>query len=501
MRQLLKLTLPAPLTILMIVVVLAAASTWLLPAGQYNKLTAEHTRHFILHYPDSAVQLPFTQHTLDSLSLTISLQKFINGDIRKAVTVPGTYTRTDRSPQGFYSVLKAPIRGIIDSIDIVLFILMIGGFIYVFNKTGAIQKGIEFLAFTMKGREPVLIVLLIFIFSLLRATYGMEEEALVFIPILAPLLLAAGYDLLVPVAIVFGGTSVGGIAALTNPFSTIIASNAAGINWMDGIYERAVLLVIATSFFAWYVLRYAARVKKDPGRSLVLKIDGIVKAPFDTTLNTHEKPVLAVKTKLLLLIYLLTFVSMIVGIILFNWWTVEMSALFLGASILTAIITRMKEKEFLSAFITGAETLLSVAFIVGVARGITIVLNEGNVTDSILFYASGLVKHVPPALFILGLMVFYFIFSLFISSSSGIAVLTMPVIGALAILANIPGREVVNSYLFGVNLMFFFSPTSLVLPSLAMANLSYKVWMRFITPVLLVLFVLCSIFLLVGINR
>jgi uncharacterized ion transporter superfamily protein YfcC len=160
----------------------------------------------------------------------------------------------------------------------------------------------------------------------------------------------------------------------------------------------------------------------------------------------------------------------------------------------------MSEKELVSGFIKGAESLLSVAFIVGFARGITIILNDGLVTDSILFYASGVVQHFPPAVFILLLMVFYLFFSLFISSSSGMAVLTMPVVGALAIIINIPGREIVNSYMYGTNLMFFISPTSLVLPSLAMGNVSFKVWLRFIMPALVVLFVLCAVFLVVGIK-
>jgi uncharacterized ion transporter superfamily protein YfcC len=493
--------LPSPLTILMIVVVFAAISTWLLPAGQYSKLSANVTSNFVLTSPSGPVSLPFAQKTLDSLSMDIAIQKFINGDIRKPVSVPDSYQKLKSSPQGFASVLQAPIKGIIDSIDIVLFILTIGGFMHVFNETGAIARGIENLSHRMKGREPLLMVLLIFIFAFLRASYGMEEEAIVFIPILIPLFLAAGYDLLIPIAVVFGGTSVGGIAAFSNPFSVIVASNAAGINWMDGLYERLILFMIATSFLAWYILRYAARIKKDPSASLVLKIDGIVTPPNYVPVEEHSIPVsLDLRTKLLLVIYFVTFIGMICGIVWLGWWTLEMSALFLGVSILVAVITRMSEKELVSGFIKGAESLLSVAFIVGFARGITIILNDGLVTDSILFYASGVVQHFPPAVFILLLMVFYLFFSLFISSSSGMAVLTMPVVGALAIIINIPGREIVNSYMYGTNLMFFISPTSLVLPSLAMGNVSFKVWLRFIMPALVVLFVLCAVFLAVGIK-
>jgi len=496
-----KKSLPSPLTILMMVIVLAAICTWLLPAGQYSKLSSDNNKFFAITSPAGSVKLPFTQQTLDSLSIKISIQKFINGDIRKPISVPGSYQKLEKNPQGFLKILQAPVKGIIDSIDIALFILIIGGFMYVFNETGAIAKGIEYLSYSMKGREPLLMIILVFIFSFLRSSYGMEEEALVFIPILVPLFLAAGYDLLVPVAIVFGGTTVGGIPGFSNPFTTIIASNAAGINWMDGLYERLLLWAIVTPLMAWYIVRYAAKVKKDPSASLVYKIDGVVKPPYDITVKQHtEKPTLDLKTKALLLIYMLTFVSMITGIVLLNWWTLEMSALFLGASILVAVVSGMNDKKFVGEFIKGTESLLSVAFIVGVARGVTIVLNDGYVSDSILFYASGLVQHLSPAIFILVLLVFYLLFSLFISSTSGMAVLTMPIIGAFAVIVNIPGREIVNSYLYGMNIMFFISPTNLILPALAMANVSYKAWMRFITPLLIIFLVLCAIFLVTGIN-
>jgi uncharacterized ion transporter superfamily protein YfcC len=172
----------------------------------------------------------------------------------------------------------------------------------------------------MKGREPFLMVILTSLFSFFAASYGMAEEALVFYPILVPLFLAAGYDAMVPLAIIFGGTSIGCIPAFSNPFSTIIASNAAGINWMDGLTQRLILWVIVTGLMTWYILRYAARIKKDPSASLVLKIDGHVKPPYETTISPQTTAsVLELKTKLLLLIYLLTFLSMIGGVVFLKW--------------------------------------------------------------------------------------------------------------------------------------------------------------------------------------
>ena len=495
-----KRSLPNPLTILLIVIILGAICTWIMPAGQYSKLSVEGDS-FALTTDDSKINLPLTQKTLDSLGVQISLEKFTHGDIRKPISVPGTYIKQDKNPQGFINVLEAPIKGVYDSIDIILFTLIIGGFMYVFNETGAMTKGISWLGYKMRGRESLLIIILTAIFSFLGASYGMAEEALVFYPILVPLFLAAGYDLLVPFAIIFGGTSIGPTAAFTNPFSVIIASNAAGINWMDGLTERLILWAILTILLTIYILRYARKIKKDPSLSLVRKIDGNVFPSFSVDLpETIEKPKLGLQTILLSFIYIATFLSMIVGVVFFDWWMTEMSALFFGSAILVGFIAKIKEKQFVKEFVKGAESLLSVALIIGVARGVTIVLNEGHVSDSILFYTAQLVQGMAPAIFILALLLFYIIFSLFIQSSSGMAVLTMPIIGALAIIVNIPGREIVNSYMFGMCIMSFLAPTGLVLPSLAMVNVSLKTWFKFIMPLLIIITIICAITLIIGIN-
>jgi len=485
----------------MIVIILAAIATWLIPAGEYSKLANNNGQSFTLTSGDKDSSLPFSQLTLDRLGIHIPLQKFANNDIRKPISVPGTYKKLPRNGQGFVNVLQAPIKGIIDSIDIILFVLIIGGFMFVFNETGAMVKGVGWLTHSMSRKMPLLIVILTTLLSFFGASYGMAEEALVFYPLLVPLFLAAGYDLLVPLAIIFGGTSLGCISSFSNPFSTIIASNASGINWLDGFGERVVVWVVITAFFNWYLLRYAARIKKDPASSLVKKFDGDVKPPYDVVIDTKKPGApLGGRTILLLLLYITTFLVMIGGVVFLKWWTLEMSTLFLGSSILVAVITGLKEKVFVREFINGASSLLNVAFIIGVARGVTIILNEGKISDTILFDSAQLVQGIPGYLFILMLLLFYIGFSLFIQSSSGMAVLTMPIIGALAIIVNIPGREIVNSYNYGMCLMSFLAPTGLILPSLALVNVSLKTWFKFIMPALFILTLICIVALLIGIR-
>lgn len=490
-----KRKLLSPISILMIVIVFAAIATWLVPAGRYNTLTFGDNL-FKYNTDSSSIDLPFSKQTLDSLQIFIPLEKFASGGIRKPVAVPGSFHLINKNSQGPVDIIEAPLSGISEAIDIILFILVIGGFFKVFHETGAMVKALTTLSYRMKGKEAWLIIIITFLFSFGGASFGMAEEAFVFYPVLVPLFTAAGYDLLVPVATIFGGTQLGTLASFTNPFATIIASNAAGISWTDGLTERILMFVISTAIMIWYIVRYAQKVKKDPTKSIVYKIDGDVKPPFE---NLEDAEPLNPKNKLLLVLFLLTFLIMIAGVVWFDWWLLEMSALFLTSSIVVAIITRSGESHFLHNFIKGAEELLGVAFIVGVARGVTIILDNGHISDSIIFYSANLVSGMPPSLFIVMLLILYMVFTLFISSSSGMAVLTMPIIGGLAMVVNVPGREIVNSYLFGMGIMSFLTPTGLILPSLAIVNVSFKAWWKFIYPFLIILFILCAIFLVIGI--
>lgn len=377
-----------------------------------------------------------------------------------------------------------------------------GGFINVFNETGAMMKGLTSLSYRMKGKESWLIIMLTFLFSFAGSSYGMAEEGLVFYPILVPIFIAAGFDLLVPVAVIFGGTQLGTLSSFANPFSTIIASNAAGVNWSDGLQERIIMLIISTIIMTWYITRYANKVKKDPSASLASKIDGIVKSPYPSLVSENrEPPKMDLKSKLLLSLFATTFLVMIAGVVFMEWWLLEMTTLFLASSILIGIIEMKRGNFFIPQFIKGAESLLGVTFIVALGRGVTVILNDGLISDSIIYHSAILISGMPPAFFIIMLLILYMIFTLFISSSSGMAVLTMPIMGALAIIVNVPGGEIVNAYLFGMGIMGFVTPTGLILPSLALVNVSIKAWLKFIYPLMVILFILSALFLVIGVYK
>lgn len=491
--------LPSPLTILFIVIIIAAIATWLVPAGEYNSLGYSNGA-FTMSTSAGDKTLPATQHTLDSLHILIRVEKFKNNDISKPVAVPGTYHSLKSNGQGPIAVFIAPVQGLLDGSDIIFFVLFIGGFILVFTKTGAMEKAVAWLSWRMKGNEAWLIILLTFFFVFCGSAEGMAEEGLAFYPIVVPLYLAAGYDLLVPLAVIFAGTSIGNISSFCNPFSTVIASDAAGINWTDGIYERVAMLAVTTIITMWYIARYAKKVKKDPTASLVYRIDGDIKSPFaefNDTPSSDIKP--GIKNTLLIFIFFSTIGLMIYGFVQ-NWSTQAVTAVFLAAAILIAVITRMKEKIFINEFLDGAKSLLSVSLMIGVARGITIIMNDGHITGTILYYSAGIVGKMPVVLFILVLLVLFMVFTLVIASSSGMAVLTMPIFGSLAVLVGVPGREIVNAYLFGMGIMGLITPVGMLLPSIAIVNVSIKTWWKFVWPLMVILIVVCAAFLVVGVK-
>jgi len=481
-----KFKFPNPFTVLYVIIIISAIATWLVPAGSYNTLSYDgDSNSFRVESPTGHVTLPANQKTLDSLQLNMELSKFEEGKIRKPVSIPGTFSEEDASPQGLMEIIYAPIRGIYDSMDIILFVLIIGGFIGVFTLSGAFDQGIAFLAVRLKGNEKWLIIILMILLAIGGTTFGMQEETIAFYPILVPIFLAAGYDLLVPVAAIFCSTSVGIMGGILNPFGTIIASDAAGVSWTLGMESRITMLVIGLIICIIYVVRYAEKVKNDPSKSMLHGLD--IKNPF-SSVKVNDEPIrLKFKTKLLLTLFSLTFAVMIYGVSSLGWWFEEMTALFLVAALIMGFLQRVGDTAFVGAFIQGAKDLLGVAFIIGVARGITIIMNDGRISGSILNAASEVVSGTSGLVFLPVLMGVFFVLALFISSSSGLALVSMPIMGALANVVGVPSEEIVNAYLFGFGLMTFITPSGLILPSLSMVNVSYGTWLKFIWPLLVIL--------------
>ncbi|HLF64849.1 MAG TPA: hypothetical protein VI603_13890 [Saprospiraceae bacterium] len=495
-----KIFAPSPFTVLAICLILAAIATWIFPAGKYSTISYDDADDvFMVASYDSTYSLQADDASLKSLGISIVADKFRSGDISRPIAIPGTYQLRSRNPQGLVELAQAPIEGIYEAMDIILLVLIIGGFIGVFKVSGMFEAGVQWLAQKLKGRESLLIVFVTALIAIGGTTFGMAEETLAFYPILVPIFLAAGYDTIIPVAAIYGGSSIGTMFSSVNPFAVIIASDAGGVNWTSGIEMRVVGLLIGTGICIWYILRYAHRVKQDPSRSLLY---GKNVHPPAATQSIHaegDKHVMDARKWLLTTLFVFTFLLMIIGVSGLHWWLLEMTTLFLVSAVIAGFIMWKGERTFIQAFLKGAEEMLGVAIIIGIARGVTILLNNGQISDTMLHSASTLVQGMPGVAFVVVLFFIFMFLTIFISSSSGMAVLTMPIMGPLARVVNVPVEQVVNAYLMGFGVMTFITPTGLILPSLVMVDVSFGTWLKFITPLLLILSVASILFLTAGV--
>lgn len=484
-----KLKFPSAQTILLLITALTVLLTWFIPSGKYDTLAYDkEANQFVLKGKESSLQLNANQQTLDSLAIKIPLEKFTSGDIWKPINIPNTFHYIENEPQGLVAFLKAPIKGIIQAADIIFFVLILGGTIGIMNYSGAFDAGITSLAQLLKGKEFLLIIIITTLIALGGTTFGLAEETIAFYPILIPVFLRAKYDAMVPLAAVYIGSSVGTMISTVNPFSTIIASNVAGINWTTGLTSRIIFLTICTIVCIAYIMWYGKKVQKDASKSIIFnQKEEIEKHYFQNTTATSS---LNFRQKTALTIFLLCFVVMIYGVSQLEWWFEEMTAVFLTGSIIIGFVLLINEKKFVTEFIKGAGELLGVALIIGIARGVSVIMEEGMIIDTILYHASTITSGMNKGIFANMMMLIYSGLSFFIPSSSGMAVLTMPIFAPLADTVGVGREVIVDAYQLGQGLFAFINPTGLILASLAIVNVGYDKWLKFVMPLIGILLVL-----------
>ncbi len=444
------------------------------------------------------IELPATQATLEGLGIKIPIEKFTSGAIYKPIGIPNTYKQLESKPQGFAALVQAPIKGIIAASDIIFLILIIGGLIGIMNLTGAFDAGIAWMAKTLKGKEYILIILVTTLIAAGGTTFGLAEETMAFYPILIPVFIAAEYDAMVGLACIFLGSAVGSMCSTINPFATIIASDTAGISWTEGLENRILMLVVCLTITILYILRYAKRVKADPATSIIYEQKEALEALFG--LNNKSATVkFTNRLRLILVIFSLCFVIMIIGVSALDWWFVEMTATFLVGAIIIGFIAKIKESVFVEEFAKGAGALLSVAFIVGIARGVTILMEDGLISDTILFHASEITNGMSKGVFANVMLLVYSGLSFFMPSSSGMAVLTMPIMSPLADTVNIGREIIVDTYQYGLGLFYIINPTSLILAALAIVKIGFDKWLKFVIPLVLILLVTTMLLLTISV--
>ncbi|CEI71635.1 MULTISPECIES: YfcC family protein [Romboutsia] len=500
-----KFSFPTAYTVILIVMLLVLGLTYVIPSGKYSKLLYDAEANvFVIESPTGQVsEKKATQKTLDELGVKTNLSKFTDGSISKPVAIPGTYEQLPKEKPTVFKALttflNAPIQGLYDSIDIIAFVLVIGGIVGVINKTGAFTAGISALSRNLKGKEAWLIVIITVIIGIGGTSFGLAEETIAFYPIVVPIFLAAGYDALVAIAAIYLGSCMGTMASTVNPFSTVIASNTAGIDFTSGMPLRIFMLVAGLAVCIFYTVKYAEKVKKDPSQSLIYSQKKELEDHFLKGHNEENVPEFTWGRKLMLLIFALSFVVMVYGVKELKWSFKEMTSLFLFVTFILAIFAKLSEKEFVSEFVAGAADLLGVALIIGLARGITIIMDGGMISDTILYGLSNVVSNMSGIVFSTVMFFVYILLGFFISSSSGLAVLSMPIMAPLADVVGVNRDVIVSAYQFGQGLISFITPTGLILASLAMVNVTYDKWLKFVTPLIIMISVLAIVVLGIGV--
>lgn len=448
--------------------------------------------------------------------------------------IPGTYGGVDAGlsfGDRLMQLFMAPINGLygvkasaggfigpyetgelFGAVGVFMFVLAIGIFITMSMRTGAIDVGIGRVARRFQAHGVVVIALLMVLFSLGGTTEGMAEETLGFYALVIPLVLSLGYDRMVAAATILVGAGIGVLASTVNPFATGVASEAAGVSIGNGIGFRLLMYVVLVPVGVLFVLRYARRVKADPSQSLVGPKDGDVEL---AVLGIGEIPSLTTKQKSVLTIVGLTFAFMIFAIVPWaqvisgpgansyawqlDWYFPELAALFIVMAVVVGLIGGLGEKGLTDTLVRGAGDFIGVGLIIVLARGITVIMNNSQITDTVLHSMENAVSNTSAGVFGVLMFLLNIPLAFLVPSTSGHAALAMPILAPLADFAGVSRAMVITAFQSASGIVNLITPTSaVVMGGLALAKVRYDQYLRFIAPLLLVLVVICGAFIAVG---
>ncbi|WP_338754448.1 YfcC family protein [Bacillus sp. FJAT-52991] len=446
-----KWNVPHVFVILFAVIIIAAISTYFIPAGEYDQVEQDG----------------------------------------RTIVVDGSYHIVNSSPASFLAIFESIHKGMVSSASIIFYIFIVGGTFGILRATGAIEGAVHSISGKLEGKEHFLIPVLMIFFALGGAMLGLAEETIPYITIIVPLVIMLGFDSMVGAAIVLLGTSAGFTAAFMNPFTVGVAQGIAELPIFSGLSLRIVFWAIFLSINIWYVMRYAKKVKKNPEISLVHEESGKVLS----NLGTQEKIEFTRAHKVAFAILLLSLITLAVGVIKFGWYLPEISGLFIIMGIAMGLVAKMSFSKMAESFIDGCSVLVLGALVVGVAYGILVILQDGKVMDTILHSLAGVVGILPSQLAALGMYIVQCFINFIVPSGSGQAALTMPIMAPLSDLVGVTRQTAVLAFQFGDGISNIFTPTSgYFMAGLALAGVSWVKWMKWIWPLILINYILGAIF-------
>jgi len=446
-----KFKVPHVYIILLTVVAICAVLTYLVPAGHYERVA---------------------------------------GPGGRMIVDPQSFGYVDQSPVGLFDFLLAVPKGMVEIAEIIFFIFIVGGSFGVVNATGAIEAGIGKITRKMAGKERAIIPIVMILFSLGGAIFGMAEETLPFVPIMVTLAIALGFDSLTGAGIVLAGAGAGFAAAFMNPFTVGVAQGIAELPLFSGMGYRIFCYVSMLALTVAFIYWYAGRVKKDPSRSLMHDIDKTREEVLDLSVMKE----FTTSHQLVLLVLAGTMVLLVFGVMQYGWYIQEISALFLGMAILAGIVGKLGLNGFAVNLAEGMAALTTGALVVGFARAILVVLTQGNILDTILFGAATAVASLPSIFSAMGMYVFQCLLNYIVPSGSGQAAVSMPIMAPLGDLVGVTRQVAVLAYQFGDGISNIFTPTSgYFMAGLALAKIPWDRWAKWFLPLILLQYLLGAI--------
>lgn len=431
----------------------------------------------------------------------------VNG---REVTVAGTYEQSEKTyideetgdevdlRQGVFDVLQAPTRGIQEAIEVVAFILIVGGSFQVITKTGAITSGMGRVVRRFKNKDIVIIPIAMVLFALGGTSFGMAEETLPFFAIFMPIMMAMGFDSMTAFMVVFVGARTGYIASTINPFNVLIAQGILGIQGNPQLWLRMIAWVVVTAVAITWVVLYARRVKKNPESSITFEDDIAKKVEFaadesalDAEFTGRQKGVLAV--------FIAGMCLIIWGLVTQGWYMNEISAVFLAMGLLAGVIAGFSQDVIAQEFVAGIADFAFSAIVVGLARGILVIASDGMIIDTILNALATGLGGIPAVLFTTLLYAVENLLAILVPSSSGLAALTAPIFGPLTELMGLNPEAAVWALSMGSATMSLICPTSAILVAgLGVCKIKLGQWWKTVWKFFLVVSLINIVFVAIS---
>ncbi|WP_353626501.1 YfcC family protein [Bacillus sp. JCM 19041] len=370
-------------------------------------------------------------------------------------------------------------RGMVGASEIIFFTFIIGGMFMVLRRTEIIEIGVDRLARKFKQRSVAIIPVLLTLFAVVATTIGTPELSLVYIPVLIPLFISLGYDSMTAAGIALISTAIGFTAGVMNPGTVGISQQISGLETYSGFGLRLTVLIVIITIGSIYIMRYAQKVKSNPMKSWTYEEDQSKRSTYSDALNLPAKR--ATKRQLAAITTLpIFFIILVYGVTQLGWFMLEMSGLFIFMGVLVGLIAGLSITKVCDAFTEGFREVLMGAIIIGIARSVAIVLEDGQIMDTIVYGLGTAVGQLPSTLSAIGMMAVQLCINFFIPSGSGQALVTMPIMAPLADLLGVTRQTAILAFQFGDGFAHILFPTSgYFMAALVVAGISWSKWVKF----------------------